>query len=127
MRFSRLTEKQRKGRESERLAAAYLARAGYEIRARNARFPVGELDIIARDGQTLCFVEVRARHSTTFGASADSVTARKRQHLIRAARWYLHRLREQPALVRFDVVAIDWKPDGSPAIQLIRGAFDASH
>ena len=126
MRFSRLTERQHKGRDSERLAVAYLQRQGYDIRANNVRYPVGEIDILAQDGPALCFVEVRARHSTGFGPAADSITARKRQRLIRAARWYLNRLREQPALVRFDVGAIDWQADGSPAIQLIRSAFDAS-
>ena len=122
----RPTARQQKGKASERLAVAYLQRQGYEIRATNVRYPVGEIDILARDGPALCFVEVRARHSIAFGAAADSITARKRQHLMRAARWYLHRLREPPALVRFDVVAIDWTPGGSPAIQLIRSAFDAS-
>lgn len=120
------TVRQRKGQASERMALAYLRAHGYEVVATNVRYPVGEIDVIARDGATLCFIEVRARHSIAFGAAADSITLRKRQRLLRAAQWYLHRLREQPALVRFDVVAIDWAPDGSPAIQLIRSAFDAS-
>ncbi len=121
-----LTGRQKKGQASERLAVAYLQAHGYELVAKNVRYPVGEIDVIARDGTTLCFIEVRARHSTEFGSAADSITRRKQQRLLQAARWYLNRLRQQPALVRFDVVAIDWTPEGSPAIDLIRSAFDAS-
>jgi putative endonuclease len=88
----------------------------------NVRFPVGEIDLLAREGQTLCFVEVRSVSSDVFGGAAASVTPRKQQRIIRAARWYLagHPL-ASPA--RFDVVTVDWV-SGRPQMTLIRGAFE---
>ncbi|MBI4354075.1 MAG: YraN family protein [Candidatus Omnitrophica bacterium] len=120
------TLRQQRGRTSEQLAQAYLNSEGYSIVATNVRFPVGELDIVAWEGETLCFVEVRSSRSAKFGPAAASVTALKQRHLIRAAQWYLKRLRRQPAAIRFDVVAIDWTIASSqPSVQLIRRAFDA--
>ncbi len=121
------TLRQRRGQTSEQLACAYLSSCGYSIIATNVRFPVGELDIVALDGDTLCFVEVRSSRSPQFGPAAASVTPLKQRHLIRAAQWYLKRLRRQPSAIRFDVVAIEWTTTTSqPAVQLIRRAFDAS-
>lgn len=119
------TFRQQHGQAGEALARAYLASAGYSIVATNVRFPVGELDIVAWDGKALCFVEVRSARTARFGPAAASVTALKQRHLIRAAQWYLRRLRRQPDAVRFDVVAIDGDPAvGEPTIRLIRGAFE---
>ena len=121
------TLRQRRGQTSEALARAYLSSAGYSIVATNVRFPVGELDIVAWEEQTLCFVEVRSSRSAKFGPAAASVTPLKQRHLIRAAQWYLKRLRRPPASIRFDVVAIDWTTGSSqPSVRLIRRAFDAS-
>jgi putative endonuclease len=103
---------------------AYLRRWGYAIEATNVNFPVGELDIVALEGNTLCFVEVRSAASGRFGSALESITNRKRQHLIRAAQWYLQRRPVRWAGgVRFDVVAIDVRK-GRPTPQLIRGAFE---
>ena len=115
-----------RGRRAEALACRHLERQGFVIERRNVRFPVGELDIVAREGQTLCFIEVRSRTGGQWGDALESVTARKRQRLVQAARWYLRAQRSAPALMRFDVVAIEWREGGSPAVELLRGAFDAA-
>ena len=112
------------GVRSEHLAARLLAERGYVIEARNVRFPVGEIDLVAREGQTLCFVEVRSASSLQWGGPLASIGNQKRRRLIRAATWYLQRLRTLPASTRFDVVAITWQ-DGRASPELIQGAFTA--
>ena len=114
------------GRSSEQLAVQLLTSAGYLIEERNVRYPVGEIDIVAREGQTLCFVEVRSTSSLRWGGPLASITAHKRRRLIQAARWYLSRCRALPPETRFDVVAISWDKVPQPTVELIRGAFDAS-
>ena len=119
------------GRRSEQLAQRWLARQGYTIERTNVRFPVGELDIVAREGNALCFVEVRATSSSAWGGALATITDRKRRRLIRAARWYLAHLRQGfggqarehalPEEIRFDVVAIEWSEP--PKLELIRHAF----
>lgn len=89
------------------------------------RFPVGELDLVALEGETLCFIEVRSTSSDRWGGALASVTHRKQRRIIRAAQWYANRLGELPEQMRFDVVAVEWPSDGGPSVQLIRGAFDA--
>ena len=115
--------RRQRGRQAERLACRFLLAQGFVIEETNVRFPVGEIDIVARERDVLCFVEVRSRASAAWGGPLASITGRKRRHLIRAARWYLARVRPDDLETRFDVVAIDWQPDGDPAVQLIRGAF----
>lgn len=117
------TGRQAAGQAGERLARTFLTRQGYMVEAANVRFPVGEIDLIAHDGPTLCFIEVRSASSDDWGGPFASVTAVKQQRLIRAARWYLARLRAVPEAVRFDVVGIRWRPAGAPEVSLIQGAF----
>ena len=119
------TARQQRGQQSERLAVRLLQAEGYRIEATNVRFPVGELDIVAWEGESLCFVEVRSTASADWGGPLASIDGRKRQHLIRAARWYLARSRTMPAETRFDVVAITWDDPRQPTVELVRGAFDA--
>ena len=90
------------------------------------RFPVGEIDIVAREGRTLCFVEVRSTSSSRWGGPLASVIGRKRHRLVQAARWYLKRRGASQVEVRFDLVAIEWKKGEAPLVQLVRGVFDAS-
>lgn len=94
------------GAEAERLAAAFLETRGLSIVERNFRRRCGELDLIARDGSTLVFVEVRLRRNRAFGGAAASITAAKRARLVRAAGLYLGRLHETPNC-RFDAVLLD--------------------
>ena len=92
-----------RGEAAEALAAAFLEARGLRIVARNYRCKVGEIDLIATSGSTTVFVEVRARASDRFGGAAASITAAKRQRLLRTARYYLAQQGAHQAC-RFDVV-----------------------
>jgi len=94
------------GIEGETIAARYLAAHGYRIVERNYRYNRNEIDIIAFDGETLCFVEVKTRASTGKGRPAESVTLRKQKEITRAATGYLSTLDNPWITCRFDVVAV---------------------
>ncbi len=114
------------GRAGEEFAARYLRRLGYRIVARGVRYRNGELDLVAWDGSTLVFVEVKTRVTSQHGLPGEAVDRRKQRRMTRAAMLYLkqHRLFDHPC--RFDVVAIVWSPSArQPEIELIRGAFEA--
>ena len=113
------TRAQAIGDEAESAATRLLERRGLAIVARNYRTRFGEIDLIARDGATLVFVEVRYRRSSrAWGGAADSVDHRKRQRLAAAARQYLARLPREPAC-RFDLVAMQGED-----CTWVRGAFE---
>lgn len=114
------TPAQAAGGAAEETAAAFLAGQGLAILARNYRTRLGEIDLIARDGEALVFVEVRLRSDAAWGGALGSITARKRRRIAAAARHYLMRFRRMPPC-RFDVVALD---GASP--QWVRGAFDVT-
>ncbi len=106
------------GARAEALAAAYVARHGLEILERNFRTRFGEIDLIARDGRTLVFVEVRLRRSQRFGGALESITAAKRARMVAAARGYLAMTGEEPAcrfdailMRRLDPACIEWRRD----------------
>ena len=94
------------GAAAEALAADFLAARGLAIVGRNYRCRGGEIDIIARDGRTVVFVEVRLRRSSAYGGAAESITARKRRRLRLAAQHYLARLKSEPPC-RFDAILLD--------------------
>ena len=106
-----------RGRAGEDAAAALLEAHGYRIVGRNVRLPGGEIDIIARDGDTIVFVEVKARASAAFGSAAQAVDARKRATLRKIAADWLQ-VAAPRAHARFDVVTFD-----RGRAQLHRGAF----
>jgi putative endonuclease len=112
------------GKTGEDLACTELERRGYAILARRYRRRGGELDIIARDGQTLVFVEVKARHGGTFGEGADAVTGFKRRRIARLALDYVTRNRLHDCPCRFDVVSIRLDGDRT-AIEVFQNAFHA--
>ena len=112
------------GKRGEDLACSELERLGYEIVARRYRVRSGELDIVARDGPTLVFVEVKARADREFGDAAEAVTPMKQRKLIGLAEEYLMRHHLQDCPCRFDVVAIHLDAV-APAIEVIQNAFDA--
>jgi putative endonuclease len=95
-----------RGAAAEGLAARFLASQGLAIVSRNYRCRGGEIDIVARDGSTLVFVEVRMRSNRSFGGPAESITFVKRRRLRLAAQHYLARLRREPPC-RFDAVLLD--------------------
>ena len=106
------------GAIAEDLCAKLFAAAGLRVLERNWRCRHGEIDLIAEEGGTLVFAEVRLRASSGFGGAGESLTAAKRSRLIAAARLYLSRRPEAPC--RFDVFLVD----GTPAsVQWIRNAF----
>lgn len=111
--------KPHRGAEAEAMAAAFLESRGLRVLERNYRCRLGEIDLIARDGDATVFVEVRQRASNAFGGAAASITAKKRMRLLRAARFYLSSLRTTPAC-RFDALLIEGDP---PRIDWIRDAF----
>jgi putative endonuclease len=110
------------GARAEAFAAAYLETRGLVVLERNFRTRRGEIDLVARDGATLVFVEVRKRRSAAFGGAAASITRDKRGRLIAAAEAYLARFGEAPAC-RFDAVLIDGA--SPPRVQWLRDVFGA--
>ncbi len=116
-------DRQRCGREGEARAAAHLAARGLTIVAQNVRAPAGEIDLVALDGETLVFCEVRTRRSRGQGGALESVTPAKQRQVVRVAAWYLA---AHPAWhdrpIRFDVVAIDVRGD-AVAIVHVPDAF----
>ena len=104
------------GAKAEALAARHLEAHGLTIVARNVRSRFGEIDLVAREGETLVFIEVRLRRSAGFGGAAASITATKRLRLVKAAAGYLAGLRSEPAC-RFDAVLLDGL-DGSRIVWL---------
>lgn len=110
------------GKRGEALAVAHLKKQGMSIEARNYRCRLGEIDLVAREGDTLIFVEVRSRTSTGFGLPQETVDHRKQRRLRRIAEVYLSGRSETP--VRFDVVAVLFNPQGEPRhIEHIPDAF----
>ena len=112
------------GRIGEDLACRELERRGYAILARRYRRAGGELDIVAREGPVVVFVEVKARDGREFGQGAEAVTAGKQRRIVRAALDYLARHGHVECACRFDVVSIEMGP-GDPRIEIYRNAFDA--
>lgn len=108
----------------ENLAATHLRRGGLKIIARNFRCDSGEIDIIARDGKTLVFVEVKTRESSEESPEA-AVDFTKRQRVTAAATIYLSRYGANQPSVRFDVVAIVWPKGRQPRINHMPAAFQA--
>lgn len=107
-----------KGRGAEARAAAHLVSLGYQILERNARTAGGELDIVAREGGDLVFVEVRSRADDSCGPAEDTIGPAKRRRVARAAAAYLHEKNPPRETCRFDVVAIN-----GDAIEVYRDAF----
>lgn len=100
------------GAFGEAYARGYLARRGYRIIESNVRLPIGEIDIVASDGDTLVFVEVRTRRSRRLGTPEESVTRRKAQRLLALAQQYLQRHGGPDQTWRIDVVAVEVGGDG---------------
>jgi putative endonuclease len=94
------------GRHGEQLAHAYLEANGWTVAARNYRFGRREVDLVARRGRMVAFVEVKTRAAEGFGAPEDAVTRLKRREIEAVAREYLWRHRLEDVDVRFDVIAI---------------------
>jgi putative endonuclease len=119
--------RQQLGRAAEAAAARHLVREGWVLLGRNVRVGRGELDLIARRGSILAFVEVKARRSAVCGAPEDAVDGRKRRQVARLAElwlaarpWALRGVTD----VRFDVIAVD-AAARTPVVRHLAGAFTA--
>lgn len=125
-RFRRLVATKTLGRRGEDAAARYLRKLGYIIVARSHRDQIGEIDLIAVDGRTVVFVEVKTRTSHDAGHPADAVDEAKQRRLTRLALAYLKRHDLLECSARFDVVAVTWPADsGRPTIEHFQNAFEA--
>ena len=111
------------GDRGENLAAKHLRDKGYRILNRNFRTPMGEIDIIARDGKTLVFVEVKTR-AYDDPSPEEQVNPDKMHQLTKAARFYLSRYGTPQPPARFDVIAIVWSSSAPPVIRHIENAFE---
>jgi len=119
-----LTKKQALGMRAEQLAADYLERRGYGIVARNWRRPEGELDLVVSSDGLCVFVEVRSWTGTDRGHALETVDARKRSRVLRAARMYIDEERPQAAVFRFDVIGVTFALDEEPPVLVhIEDAF----
>ncbi len=120
--FKKKEETPKLGDAGENLARDFLKEKGFKILEENYRTRWGELDLIARDGETLVFVEVKTRSQKRFGSPLEAVTEDKRRRIIRMARTYLLEKGLQDPAARFDVIGIDLA-EGAPRIDWIPNAF----
>jgi putative endonuclease len=115
--------RQELGKSGEDLACDELLRRGYAILARRYRTRLGELDIVARDGETLVFVEVKARRGDRFGRPEDAVTWSKRRRLVMMAGAFVARAGLARVACRFDIVAVTCGSGPGRRIDVFQGAF----
>lgn len=115
------------GAEGERAAKAYLKTQGFRILHENYSTSLGEIDLIAQEGDVVAFVEVKTRTSGEFGPPQASVTRQKQRQIVKVAELFLQRHRLSGAACRFDVVAVTFAGGraGHPEVLLIRDAFSS--
>lgn len=107
----------------EEAALKFLKAAGYKILVKNYKSKLGEIDIIAIDKDTICFVEVKSRSSDRFGLPQEAVSGFKQRQISKAALSFLKENKLLDKKARFDVIALTYQGD-SPKINLIRDAFE---
>lgn len=115
----------RKGQAAESLAVAYLLERGLKVLRRNYRTPYGEIDIVIRDGSTICFVEVRSRSDGRFLTPIESITFQKWQRIANSAQHFLAS-HQEASPCRFDVIQVLAPGSSSPEIVWTRDAFRLS-
>ena len=126
--FSKKTKNKQKtrigtGKSGEDLAVHYLKKQGYTIVVRNYRQRIGEIDIIARDGECLVFVEVKTRRNSRYGSPFEAVDNRKQIQISKVALEYMTRYKYDDVEARFDVVAIEGDIHGDNTLDWIVNAF----
>ena len=120
--FQNQPHRRAKGKFGEEEAVRWLASQGYDIVERNVVNHGGELDVVAREGETLCFIEIKARASDAFGPAIAAVDARKQRRISRAAALYIAVKGLHNAPCRFDVLGLDWE-GRAWRYTLVRNAF----
>lgn len=118
-----LNDRQKLGRDAEKLAERMLVREGYRIVAKNYRVRSGEIDIIAEERGTLAFIEVKARRSGRYGDPREAVNFAKQKKISRVALCYLKATGQENVNARFDVVSVNYRQNG-PEVEIIRDAFE---
>ncbi len=114
------------GIQGESLAVSHLKSAGYLIVATNYRTKIGEIDIIAKDADTIVFVEVKARSSNRFGSPKYAVTKKKMRTISKVALYYLKITKQTRVRARFDVVSIN-TAGRVPEIEIVKNAFPLAY
>lgn len=112
------------GDEAEQLVVEYLERKGFRVRDRNVVCRFGELDVVAEQGQTLAFVEVRMRSTNVWGDPSESVVSKKQRRVVKAAAEYCQRWRLFERAIRFDVASVVGR-GRCGAVEYLEGAFEA--
>ena len=121
-----VNKQQQFGQDGESLAAKLLKKHGYKIIEQNYRTKLGEIDIIAKDKDTLVFVEVKARSSDRIAYSKWAITPNKQRKISMVALYYLKATNQSNVKARFDVVAISSTKD-NPRIEIIKNAFELAY
>lgn len=114
------------GRRGEDEAAKYLRSIGYRIVATRERILRGDIDLVALDGRTVVFVEVRSRSSTAHGHPAETIGYHKQRRVAQLATAYIRRHQLEDCSVRIDVVTVTFDgPDGQPQVEHFQNAFES--
>ena len=121
-----MTQKRKKlGERGEEIAVSFLKNKRYRILCRNYRCKFGEIDIIARHKKTLSFIEVKTRSSESYGVPQEAIHPQKQRKISMVALEFIQRYKLEDREARFDVVAIQFLPDGFD-VDLIKNAFELS-
>lgn len=123
--FAPILQRNTLGNRGELLAARFLRKNGYKILLRNYHAAGAEIDIVARQGDCLIFVEVKTRQSNKINEPYRQVNLHKQKNIARAARAYLSHYKGFPPKARFDIVSIVWPEAGEPQIEHLANAFEA--
>jgi len=113
------------GQIGEEAAISFLEKQGYKIVEQNFRNQLGEIDIIANDGDTICFIEVKTRNSDIFGSPFESVTVAKQRKIARVALSYLKVTGKHDEKARFDVIAVFVEGERCQNVEIIKNAFES--
>lgn len=118
-----LNIRQKFGKFGENLAARHLKKQGYKIICKNYRTKLGEIDIIAKEDDTIVFIEVKSRRTSTFGHPKHSITLKKQQQISKTALYYLKSTKQSNVRARFDVVTVN-SVNKKPDVEIIKNAFE---
>ena len=121
-----MSGKQQFGKKGESIAVMHLKKNGYQILEQNYRTRLGEIDIVAKEKDTIVFVEVKARRSDRFGSPKWAVTLKKQRKISMVALHYLKSKNQTREKARFDVVAIRLTSEG-PGIEIVKNAFELAY
>lgn len=114
------------GKQGEETAAVFLKNQGYRILERNFKNKLGEIDIIAKDADVICFIEVKTRTSGDFGSPLEAITKSKQHKLSKVALSYLKTNNLMDENARFDIVSVEKDEKGQERVEILKDAFELS-